>query len=54
MSFADNSFSLIICTGVVSLIPDLWAPYREMLRVLEPGGIMLLTGADYRFPNELH
>jgi len=25
-----------------------------MMRVLEPGGIMLLTGADYRFPNEPH
>jgi ubiquinone/menaquinone biosynthesis C-methylase UbiE len=52
LSFPKNHFALIICSGVLQYVGDIFAAMREMLRTLKPGGIMLLDAPDYRFPFE--
>jgi len=42
ISFEDKSFDLITCFGVLHHIPNVSYVLSEMLRVLEPGGIMLI------------
>ena len=38
--YQENSFDLIISNGVINLCPDKTACFREMFRVLKPGGKM--------------
>lgn len=38
MPFADNSFDLVISNCVINLVPDKAQAYREIRRVLKPGG----------------
>ncbi len=38
MPFADNSFDLVISNCVINLVPDKTQAYREIRRVLKPGG----------------
>jgi len=48
LSFPDNSFSLAIAMGVTPYLHSLSAALREMARVLEPGGY-LIVNADNRW-----
>lgn len=43
LTFADNSFDVIICSGVVEYLPtdDLWV--KELGRVLRPGGVLIIN-----------
>jgi len=41
---ADGSFDLVISNGVLNLVPDKVAAFREIHRVLRPGGV--LAAAD--------
>lgn len=52
LDIPDNSFTAIICTGVLQFINDPITAMREMLRVLRPGGFLFLDAPDYRFPFE--
>jgi ubiquinone/menaquinone biosynthesis C-methylase UbiE len=52
LSFPNNHFGLIICSGVLQYVGDIFAAMREMLRTLKPGGIVLLDSPDSRFPYE--
>jgi ubiquinone/menaquinone biosynthesis C-methylase UbiE len=36
--FGDNTFDVVISNGVINLVPDKAACFRELLRVLKPGG----------------
>lgn len=35
---ADNTYDVILCSHVMGCIPDDWKAFREMIRVLKPGG----------------
>lgn len=43
LTFADESFDLIVSSDVLEHIPDLEAVFRETHRVLKPGGLHLFT-----------
>jgi ubiquinone/menaquinone biosynthesis C-methylase UbiE/MoaA/NifB/PqqE/SkfB family radical SAM enzyme/Flp pilus assembly protein TadD len=43
LTFADDSFDLILSFDVFEHVPDVEAAFRECLRVLRPGGRMLFT-----------
>ena len=45
-SFPDETFSAITCLSVIEHGVDLSAYFREMVRLLKPGGI-LITSTDY-------
>eukprot|EP00931_Biecheleriopsis_adriatica_P121245 TRINITY_DN96331_c0_g1_i1.p1 TRINITY_DN96331_c0_g1~~TRINITY_DN96331_c0_g1_i1.p1 ORF type:complete len:253 (-),score=29.60 TRINITY_DN96331_c0_g1_i1:176-934(-) len=41
--FAGNSFSAVVCSGVLSYIQDFDAVFKEWCRVTAPGGIIVFT-----------
>ncbi|AZA12599.1 class I SAM-dependent methyltransferase [Corynebacterium choanae] len=43
LPFADNSFDLVYSSNVVEHTPTPWAMADEMLRVVKPGGLMVLS-----------
>ena len=47
MSFNDNSFDFIVTRNVTWTLPDARQAYREMFRVLNPGGVLLNIDANY-------
>jgi arsenite methyltransferase len=40
LPFADENFDLVISSGVLNLAPDKDQAYREIFRVLKPGGFL--------------
>jgi ubiquinone/menaquinone biosynthesis C-methylase UbiE len=46
--FADHSFQLLLALGLIPWVHSLGQALREMRRVLEPGGYLILT-ADNRW-----
>ncbi|MDQ6678816.1 MAG: class I SAM-dependent methyltransferase [Acidobacteriota bacterium] len=46
IGLADNSFDLVLCAGVIDRIPNYERAIQEMIRVLKPGGMLLVA-----FPN---
>jgi ubiquinone/menaquinone biosynthesis C-methylase UbiE len=42
--YADNSFDLVVGHAVLHHIPDVQAAFREVLRVLKPGGRFVFAG----------
>ena len=47
LEFPDESFDLIVTRNVTWTLPDAEAAYREMCRVLAPGGRILNCDANY-------
>jgi ubiquinone/menaquinone biosynthesis C-methylase UbiE len=43
LPFSDNKFNLVIAMGVLPWLPSVEAPLREMNRVLQPGGYLIVT-----------
>ena len=43
LPFADAEFDLVISNGVINLIPDKAALLKEVMRVLRPGGRLMLA-----------
>jgi predicted SAM-dependent methyltransferase len=43
LSFADQSFALLLCNHVLEHVPDDQAALRECARVLVPGGVAVIT-----------
>ena len=47
LSFADDSFDVVISRNLTWTLPDVMAAYREWQRVLKPGGLMMNFDSDY-------
>jgi len=49
--YADNSFDLVVGHAVLHHIPDVQAAFREVLRVLKPGGRFVFAGEPTKIGN---
>lgn len=47
LPFADDSFETVICSQVIEHIPDTDLAMSELVRVLKPGGRLILGTPDY-------
>jgi ubiquinone/menaquinone biosynthesis C-methylase UbiE len=43
LSFADSSFDLVLCALALAHVEDLGGPCRELVRVLRPGGHLIIS-----------
>lgn len=50
----DESIDVVICAQVYEHVPDDEALFREIYRVLKPGGIVFFSGPNWLFPIEPH
>jgi ubiquinone/menaquinone biosynthesis C-methylase UbiE len=48
LPFSDNMFGLVTAVDSHYYWPDLAADMREVLRVLKPGGQMMIIGEGYK------
>jgi len=54
LPYRSNAFDYVFCFTVLEHVRDVRASLHEMIRVLRPGGCLLLNTPDYRFPYEAH
>jgi arsenite methyltransferase len=47
----DGAFDAVVCECMLSLCPDPHAVLREVRRVLQPGGVLILTDVYARIPD---
>jgi ubiquinone/menaquinone biosynthesis C-methylase UbiE len=50
LSFPDGFFDAVLCMGVIDALQDRRGAVREMLRVLKPNGILIITFTNFRNP----
>ena len=43
LNFPDNTFDVVISSGVINLIPDKESALTEIIRVLKPGGRLMVA-----------
>jgi arsenite methyltransferase len=55
LPFSDGDFDLVISNGVLNLVPDKDAAFRELARVLRPGGRFVVADVlvDETIPEDL-
>ena len=53
LGLPDNSMDIVHCSGVLVAIPDPDRAYRELVRVLKPGGYMILI-LYHKYGRALH
>jgi ubiquinone/menaquinone biosynthesis C-methylase UbiE len=54
LQFPDNSFDVVICTGVYEHVPDAFRMMDEIFRVLKPSGVCYFAAANRIMWNEPH
>ncbi|QWC83868.1 class I SAM-dependent methyltransferase [Nocardioidaceae bacterium] len=54
LPFPDDHFDAVTCIEVLEHVSDVGATVREVLRVLRPGGVFLVTVPNRGFPFETH
>jgi ubiquinone/menaquinone biosynthesis C-methylase UbiE len=50
----DNSMDAVICAQVYEHVPDDVQLFKELYRVLKPGGMIFFSGPNWLFPIEPH
>ena len=50
LGLPDGLFDAVLCMGVIDALPDRRQAVREMLRVLKPGGTLIVTFTNLRSP----
>ena len=50
LRFPDNSFGVVLSTEMLEHDPRPWQSVKEMARVLEPGGYLIMTARGYGYP----
>jgi SAM-dependent methyltransferase len=53
LPFADDSFDLVLGHAVLHHLPDLEQAWREILRVLRPGGIAVFAGEPSQYGDRI-
>jgi SAM-dependent methyltransferase len=53
LSFPDRSFDAVFCFGVLMHIPELEKALDELVRVLKPGGVLMLSETNASSPEML-
>jgi ubiquinone/menaquinone biosynthesis C-methylase UbiE len=53
LSFSDNTFDLVICALALAHVKDLVPPLKEFMRVLRPGGHLIVTDLHPSVQKEL-
>jgi len=54
LPFGDNVVDVIICAQVYEHVPDDDLLFKEIYRVLAPGGLVFFSGPNWLFPIEPH
>lgn len=54
MPLPDNSVDAVICAQVYEHVPDDVQLFREIYRVLKPGGLLFFSGPNWLYPIEPH
>ncbi len=55
MSFSDNEFDVVFCDVVIQHLPNYKDAIEEMIRVLKPGGRIIISVNNYwNFPHTIH
>jgi SAM-dependent methyltransferase len=54
LPFADASFEVVVATEMLEHDPAFWRSLPEMVRVLAPGGFLILTARGIGFPRHDH
>jgi methionine biosynthesis protein MetW len=49
LSFKDEFFDCVVWTDVVEHIPDVWQAFREVVRVLRPGGQLITATSNVAY-----
>jgi len=50
LGLPDDFFDAVLCMGVIDALRDRHRAVREMLRVLKPGGTLIVTFTNFRSP----
>jgi len=50
---ADKSFATVLCTQVIEHVPDPFGAVSEMARVLQPGGVLILSAPHLSLLHEV-
>lgn len=48
LDFADESFPVVLCWGVLMHVAEVERALAELIRVLSPGGVLVLSEANHR------
>ena len=54
LPFGDNTVDVVICAQVYEHVPDDELLFKEIYRVLTPGGVVFFSGPNWLFPIEPH
>jgi len=46
LPYGDDSVDAVVCVGVLTYVPDVYAIWGEFCRVTRPGGVVVLTQRD--------